>query len=182
QWINADSDAGRMVILTEKWGDMEFEGVTVGGKPDRIDRLPDGTLAIVDYKTGRPPSADQVKAGFALQLGVLGLIAKHGSFDGLSGDVSAFEYWSLAKDKGEFGFVYEPIKKDGKRSGVLPEEFLPLHEAKLRDAIGRFIKGDDPFIAKENPDYPGYTDYDQLMRLDEWITQATVIALTETSS
>ena len=166
--IDEDAQKGREVILTEKWGEMQFEGVTVGGKPDRIDRLPDGTLAIVDYKTGEPPSAARVEAGFALQLGVLGLIARYGNFGGLSGEATAFEYWSLAKDDGEFGYVYEPVKKGNKRSGVVPEDFLPLHEAKLREAIARFIKGSEPFTAKENPAYPGYTDYDQLMRLEEW--------------
>ena len=36
-------------------------------------------------------------------------------------------------------------------------------------AINRFIKGNDSFTARENPDYPAYDTYDQLMRLDEWI-------------
>ena len=37
------------------------------------------------------------------------------------------------------------------------------------EAIAGWIFGDRPFTAKPNPDYPGYTDYDQLMRLDEWM-------------
>ncbi|MEM8726967.1 MAG: PD-(D/E)XK nuclease family protein, partial [Pseudomonadota bacterium] len=131
-------------------------------------RLPDGNLAIVDYKTGGPPSAAQVEAGYALQLGLLGMIASEGDFEGLSGTASAFEYWSLAKKQGEFGYVDVPMKVGNKRSGLTPEEFLPHHEAKLAEAIRRFIKGNAPFTAKENPDYPGYTDYDQLMRLEEW--------------
>jgi ATP-dependent helicase/nuclease subunit B len=31
---------------------MTVDGVKVKGRADRIDRLADGTLAIVDYKTG----------------------------------------------------------------------------------------------------------------------------------
>ena len=31
------------------------EHVTLGGKIDRIDRRPDGTLEVIDYKTGKPP-------------------------------------------------------------------------------------------------------------------------------
>ncbi len=176
QWIDEAATEGRQVVLTEKWGEMQFESVTVGGKPDRIDRLADGTLAIVDYKTGGPPSAKQVKSGFALQLGVLGLIARYGDFDGLSGEASAFEYWSLARSKkdGEFGFQDVPMKVGRKTSGLAPEEFLPRHEEKLGEAIRTYIKGNAPFRAKENPDYPDFTDYDQLMRLDEWFTQATV--------
>ncbi len=172
EWVDDAANEGREVIATEVWGEMMFEGVRVGGKPDRIDRLPDGTLAIVDYKTGSPPTASQVEAGYALQLGLLGLIADMGAFntdDGpLSGDATGFEYWSLSKKAGEFGFVDVPMKVGNKRSGLLPEDFLHEHERYLREAISKYIKGAEPFTAKENPDYPGYTDYDQLMRLEEW--------------
>ncbi|HAU21373.1 MAG TPA: double-strand break repair protein AddB, partial [Erythrobacter sp.] len=144
-------------------------GVRVHGRADRIDQFDDGTLAIVDYKTGKPPSAAQAKAGFALQLGLLGLIARDGDFGGLSGDVRAFEYWSLARNNnGGFGYQDEPIKAGRKKSGLELDEFLPAHDAFLAKAIDSFIRGDDPFTAKLNPDYPGYSDYDQLMRLEEW--------------
>jgi RecB family exonuclease len=48
------------------------------GRPHRP--LADGTLAIVDYKTGTPPSGRMVQEGFALQLGLIGLIAQAGGF------------------------------------------------------------------------------------------------------
>ncbi len=173
EWIDADeaADEKRQVIAWERKGSMLVDGVRVYGRADRIDRMPDGSLAIVDYKTGAPPSAAQVEAGYALQLGLLGLIARDGDFEGLSGDAATFEFWSMGRSKADkqFGYKEAPIKLPGKRSGLLPEEFLPTHEAKLAEAIRRFIKGNAPFVAKENPDYPGYTDYDQLMRLDEWI-------------
>ena len=173
EWVDEAAKEGREVLATEAWGEMLFEGVKVMGIADRIDRLPDGSLAIVDYKTGSPASAAQVEAGYALQLGVLGLIAREGAFksgDGaVSGEARGFEYWSLAKDKGEFGYIYEPMKTGNKRSGILPEDFLPEHKRYLREAIEKYIKGHAPFTAKENPDYPGYTDYDQLMRLEEWV-------------
>ena len=38
----------------------------------------------------------------------------------------------------------------------------------LREALATWILGDEPFVARLNPDLPGYGDYDQLMRLDEW--------------
>lgn len=178
QWIEKDAQEGRNVIATETWGEMVFDGVTVGGRADRIDRLPGGKLGIVDYKTGKPPSKKEVAKGYRLQLGVLGLIARDGKFktegEPVSGEAEKFEFWSLRKDKdGEFGERFEPLKLSSKQDGLTPEEFLPRHEEKLREAIARFIKGDEPFTAKANPDYPGYTDYDQLMRLDEWVVQLT---------
>jgi ATP-dependent helicase/nuclease subunit B len=171
EWVAdaIDADPDREILKVEADGSMKYDGVTVYGRADRIDRMADGTLAIVDYKTGGPPSAAQVEAGFALQLGILGLIAREGDFEGLSGDATAFEYWSLAKAKdGNFGYVDIPMKISGKRSGLLPDDFLPRHEHFLSDAITRFIKGSEPFTAKLNPAYPGYDDFDQLMRLEEW--------------
>ena len=137
--------------------------------------MPDGTLGIVDYKTGKPPSASQVENGFALQLGVLGLIARDGAFEQdqtrISGEVGAYEYWSLSRraDKTCFGFAEVPMKVDGKRTGLSPDAFLPEHERYLHEAIARYINGNEPFTAKENPNYPGYDEYDQLMRLTEWM-------------
>ncbi|MBX7502488.1 double-strand break repair protein AddB [Qipengyuania sp. YG27] len=175
RWIEDTVSAyeDRRVLAVEKKGAMSFEGVHVHGRADRIDRLADGSLAIVDYKTGTPPSAARVEAGFALQLGILGLIADRGGFDGLAGDPAAYEYWSLGKAKSDnpygFGYVEVPLKVGNKRSGVAPEDFLPLTAEKLALAITRFIKGGDAFTARENPNYEGYDTYDQLMRLDEWI-------------
>ena len=64
-------------------------GSTLHGRADRIDRLPDGTLAVIDYKTGKPPSGAQVEEGFALQLGTLGLMVERGAFEGVAGTPDA---------------------------------------------------------------------------------------------
>jgi ATP-dependent helicase/nuclease subunit B len=171
------ANRGRVVLASEISGALNFDGVKVMGRADRIDRLADGTLAIVDYNTGAPPSKQQVTAGFALQLGLLGLMARDGTFerDGLvvTGDPARFEYWSLLKNDGEFGDCSEPLKRAPREAGLLPEDFLPHHEDKLRLAISRFIRGRDPFKARENPDYAGYDEYDQLMRLEEWVIRLT---------
>jgi ATP-dependent helicase/nuclease subunit B len=178
----ADHEAeGRVTLATEIAGAMQVAGIKVHGRADRVDRRADGTLAIVDYKTGHPPSAAKVEAGFALQLGVLGLIARDGSFADdkagllVTGDATAFEYWSFARKKGAqvFGYVDVPMKIDKKKSGIVPDEFLPHHEDKLGRAIKSYINGREPFTARENPDYEGYNDYDQLMRLEEWAIRLT---------
>jgi ATP-dependent helicase/nuclease subunit B len=177
-WIDDNAEDGRKVALTESWGAMDYLGVRVHGQADRIDRLHDGTLAIVDYKSGRPPSKKETAAGYRLQLGILGLIAREGGFkatregggqDLLSGEARLFEYWSLRKAGEDFGEISSPMKLASREQGLEPDEFLPLHERKLTEAITRYIAGSEPFTAKENPDYPGYTDYDQLMRLQEWV-------------
>ena len=143
---------------------------SIRARADRIDRLPNGELAIVDYKTGHPPRASEVAAGFALQLRTTGVIAAHEGFAELRGEPTHFEYWSLARDRksGEFGYRDEPILEGRKKSGIPREDFLTTSEHLLHDALDRWIVGEEPFTARLNPDLPGYNDYDQLMRLDEW--------------
>ncbi len=175
EWVAGQvraSDREVLAVEEDAKGEFRFEGVRVHGKPDRIDRIPGGGVGIVDYKSGKPPSAAQVEAGFALQLGVLGLIAQAGGFAKAPGAPEAFEYWSLGKsDKSEtgFGYIETPLKVGSKRSGLLPEQLLPHTEAKLREAVREYIRGTTPFRARENPDYPAYATYDQLMRLAEWL-------------
>jgi ATP-dependent helicase/nuclease subunit B len=174
EWIDTElaelTDEGRRVLATERRGEMRVDGIRIHGRADRIDRLADGNLAIVDYKTGQPPSVRMVAEGFALQLGLIGLIARAGGFAEVAGEPDVFEYWSLSKSKdGEFGWRDEPLKIGRRRTGLLREEFLDKSEDYLRDAIARWILGAEPFTARLNPDIGGYNDYDQLMRLDEWL-------------
>ena len=153
---------GRRPLKAEAEGEAAVAGVTVYGRADRIDRLADGGLAIIDYKTGQPPSQKTVDAGFALQLGLLGLIGRAGGFEGISGDPTAFEYWSLARYRGVFGRLMRPDKD------MEEGEFLAHAHAHFADAVQKWLTGSEPFTAKLNPAYAPYGDYDQLMRLEEW--------------
>lgn len=172
-WIEEETDRlageGREVLVVEQKGKIEVDGITIHGQADRIDKLADGTLGIVDYKTGMPPSGRMVQEGYALQLGLIGMIASKGGMDGVAGEPSRFEYWSLARNKQRtFGYMDTPVLEGRKKSGIPLDQFLPETERYLREAISRWLLGHEPFTARLNPDLPSYTDYDQLMRLDEW--------------
>ncbi|WP_343070243.1 double-strand break repair protein AddB [Sphingomonas sediminicola] len=153
---------GRLPIAAEKRGEVKLDGVLLHGKADRIDRLPDGALAIVDYKTGKAPAQKAVEAGFSLQLGLLGLIAEAGGFEGISGHARTHEYWSLSKYGDQFGKCVRPDKKMG------PDGFLEHAHRNFSEAARKWLTGVEPFTAKLNPAYAPYGDYDQLMRLEEW--------------
>jgi ATP-dependent helicase/nuclease subunit B len=118
-------------------------------------------LAIIDYKTGAPPSPKAIAEGFALQLGLLALIAKAGGFEDISGDPQEFEYWTLARrllDK-------NPVRAN---KAMAPEEFLAHARTHFAAAAGEYLTGSRAFTAKLHPAYAPYGDYDQLMRLEEW--------------
>lgn len=169
--ILAAKAAGRSVLAVEAKGSMMHRDVRIHGRADRLDRREDGALAVVDYKTGQPPTGRRVQEGFALQLGLVGLIAEAGGFEGVDGTAEGFEYWSMAKAKdGSMGYLFEPVLEGKKKSGIPREDFLPETQRFLDDALNRWILGAEPFTARLNPELGSYADYDQLMRLDEWIT------------
>lgn len=170
-WIAAEVEAmagqGRRVLAAEGKGAIDIAGVRLSGRFDRIDRLADG-IGIIDYKTGKPPSAAAVRNGFSLQLGLLGLIAERGGFEGVEGRATAFEYWSLAKKRDAFGFIESPCDPAGKRDRIVTDEFVAIAAANFTDVAGEWLTGDAPFTAKLVPEYAPYAEYDQLMRRDEW--------------
>ncbi|MCB2045396.1 MAG: double-strand break repair protein AddB [Novosphingobium sp.] len=174
EWVEQQiaSQEGRRPIVSEVSGEMRIRGIRIHGRVDRIDALADGELAIVDYKTGSPPSGREVEAGYALQLGTLGLMARADAFAGVKGEPTRFEYWSLGKSRVSetgFGYVSEPVREGQKKSGIPRDEFLSVAQHFLDDALDSWILGTEPFTARLNPDVAGYADYDQLMRLDEWM-------------
>ncbi|MET0371277.1 MAG: double-strand break repair protein AddB [Sphingobium sp.] len=176
RWIGvevaADRAGGRIILGAEMEGRANIAGVSLGGTADRIDRLADGRLAIVDYKTGKPPSARQVAAGYSLQLGLLGLIAEaeEGGFAGVGngGLAGGFEYWSLARKGEQFGYRESPVAPDGKGGRIITDDFTNFALAEFEDLVGTYLNGNAPFRAQVNPELASYGDYDQLMRLEEW--------------
>jgi ATP-dependent helicase/nuclease subunit B len=170
--VMADRAAGRSILGAEMEGEAEIAGVKLKGTADRIDRMADGRLAIVDYKTGKPPSAKQVGAGYALQLGLLGLIAEaeEKGFPTIRDRKLAggFEYWSLARDKGQFGYRATPVAPDGKGGRIITDDFTAFVYDEFEKLVSAYLTGDAAFVAQVNPEVAHYTDYDQLMRLEEW--------------
>ena len=164
--VEANRAEGRRPLAAEAEGACELAGVRLRGVADRIDRMADGGLAIVDYKTGTPPSGRAVRDGFSLQLGLLGLIADRGGFAGIEGAAACFEYWSLARaPTGALGYVKSPV---GGRSGIDAADFTDMAARNFAFAAAEWLTGEAPFTAKLHPEYAPYGEYDQLMRLDEW--------------
>ncbi len=168
-------DVGRLPLKSEQIGSATVAGIDLFGIADRIDRMPDGGLAIVDYKTGGPPSNKSVKEGFALQLGLLGAIAEKGDFGGLSGKATGFEYWSLAKQAGKdrFGYIATPTNPRSPDK-VDANEMVEHAVTEFTKAVNSYILGKEPMTAKLHPEYAPYADYDQLMRLEEWYGRADI--------
>jgi DNA helicase-2/ATP-dependent DNA helicase PcrA len=72
--VAARSAAALQVLHTEEGFEIRVGCTIVVGRIDRIDRHPDGTVAIVDYKTGRARNQDD--ADKSLQLSLYAMAAR----------------------------------------------------------------------------------------------------------
>ncbi|MBB6425966.1 double-strand break repair protein AddB [Sphingopyxis sp. JAI128] len=158
---------GREPIAAEASGMHELGGIRLTGKADRIDRLGNGSLAIVDYKTGAAPSGSAAAEGLDNQLGLLGLMAEMGKMDGVApGSIDALEYWSLKADraKGIDGSV-TPTHGSRRELKTAEDAVRRAYDA-FADLTAAYLLGDEVFAPGDNA--KRFTDYDQLMRRDEW--------------
>ena len=143
----------------EARGSIDLGGFVLRARADRIDRLADGRLAIIDYKTGRVPRPADVELGYAPQLTLEGAIAQAGGFKGLkAAPVAALDYWRLG---GRAGGEIKPLK-DG-------PALIGLALDGLRRLIAAFADERTAYPAVPNPGFaPEYSDYRHLERVDEW--------------
>ena len=138
---------------------------TVKARADRVDLMKDGSLVLIDYKTGSPPSAKEVAAGYAPQLPVEAVIARHGGFKDIPGKpVSGLLYWRLKG--GEQGGEERSAGADAER---LAEQALEG----LAGLIAAFDDPETPYEARPHPEMaPKYSDYLHLARVKEWASAA----------
>ena len=134
-------------------------GFTLTARPDRIDRFDDGTYAIRDYKTGKPPELKQVRA-FEKQLPLEAAIAEAGGFPGLpAAPVAAMTYIALGASGADIDL---PLTHEGHHLPSQARDDL----IRLIRAYGRRSQGYTAQRAAETVRFDG--DYDHLSRYGEW--------------
>jgi ATP-dependent helicase/nuclease subunit B len=135
------------------------------GRADRIERYGDGTLAILDYKTGKPPSQKDVEDGLAPQLLLEAAMAAHQGFGpDLAGETTELVYWHLSGglDPGAASVLFK------KNPANLSAAVLDAKE-RLCDLIDAFDQPDRTYLSCPNPALtPRFSDYALLARVAEW--------------
>ncbi|MHA1540109.1 MAG: PD-(D/E)XK nuclease family protein [Alphaproteobacteria bacterium] len=138
--------------------------VELHARADRLDRLADGTVQIIDYKTGAVPSKKDISSLKKPQLTVAAMILEDGGFrEFQEAKSSALSYWGL---------------RDGKGNGVVEitenvSDIVAEMCEKLAEELEKYTK--------QGATYPAHPDgvkdeskqrfvdpYDHLARVKEW--------------
>jgi ATP-dependent helicase/nuclease subunit B len=158
-------------LATEVRGELTLRGpagaFVLRGKADRIDRLEDGRLVLIDYKTGSLPSVKEIGFGYAPQLPLEAAIAAAGGFAEVpAGEAARLEYWRLGGG--------QPAGKiqaftEGHSKLPPPAELARQASTGLERLIAVFDDPATPYPARPRPDYvPRVSDYDHMARVKEW--------------
>ncbi|MGL6208675.1 MAG: PD-(D/E)XK nuclease family protein, partial [Paracoccaceae bacterium] len=157
-FLTQDAKWGGVPLVVETQGAITLnpEGFTLYGTPDRIDRLPDGTLHLIDYKTGTPPT-QAMQREYEKQLIAAAALAERGGFADLGrASVSRITYVGLGA---------------GEKA---------VETAITEQVLDRFWDGMTRLIADYGQRETGYAarramfqdrmagDYDHLARYGEW--------------
>ncbi len=141
---------------------------TLKAKADRIDRnAGDGRLAILDYKTGRPPSPRQVQTGLSPQLALEAAIARHGGFEGLApSEIAELAYIRLGG--GDPPGEARRIEGTSRTPMPGPDDLAAEALARLQNWVARFDDPAMPYLSRPRPQFIDYAgDYDHLARVAE---------------
>ncbi len=163
----------------EKKGEWRFpalDNFVLVGKADRLDVKRDGTLEIIDFKTGGVPAAKDMTAFDAPQLLLEAAMAQAGIFPDLAPrGTSALTYIKIGL--GPAAFQVKPFKL---RGGMTLMQAVDEIVRRTQSHVDAFLLHDGlPMTAKIRPrietgrkSFPG--DYDHLARTDEWTLTAGV--------
>jgi ATP-dependent helicase/nuclease subunit B len=170
--FEAGRDAARNSELKGKLAiPIDGEDFTLSGRADRLDVFRDGTLSVVDFKTGAAPSDRQIAALVAPQLPLEALMAEAGAFGedlampaselvhvvlkGLDGADDIRRFTGHAERDGPVKTLPEVVVEAGARLVALVRAY--------RDPAMPYRSRARPLRERE---FTG--DYDHLARVREW--------------
>ena len=146
-------------------GEMKFASpggeFILHGRADRIDELRYGNGAIIDYKTGAPPSDKQVIQLIAAQLPLEAAMLAEGGFPD-AGKLSPTELIYVRFAGGAKPGELRIVKADAHELAVKVKELLVAR-------VAQFDAPEQPYLSRVMPfrlEFSG--DYDHLARAREW--------------
>ncbi|MCA4774339.1 PD-(D/E)XK nuclease family protein [Wolbachia endosymbiont of Mansonella perstans] len=152
----ANEHTGR--LCNKSWIPMSRTGMTeeilLTARCDRVEYLPSGKVAIIDYKLGSLPSNEEVMSVFFPQLILQALAVEYTT----KKEVSELTYWKLDYDK-----IKVVALKDHRQKMQEFQDNLPSF-------LSNYLREATPFIASPYFDkFLRFNSYKQLERVGEWL-------------
>jgi ATP-dependent helicase/nuclease subunit B len=158
-----------VLIRSEQAGKWAFAApagdFTLIGRADRIERMVDGGIAILDYKTGAPPSQKAVEDGLAPQLTLEAAMVAEGAFgDDLAGRAVDLTYWQISG-----GYLPGRVRQLFRGDAARVAEAAALAAEKLCALVAAFDEEGRAYLSQPHPgSAPRFSDHAHLARVAEW--------------
>lgn len=147
------------------------DGFRLTGRADRIDRRADGSLEILDFKTGDPPTPKQLSTGLAPQLALEAAMARAGAFPDIpAGTAVARLGWiGLGRVARGDAARAEPFRSaaTGERT---PDDLGADAAARLAALVAHYADPLSAYVSRARPMFAARFEspYDHLARVREW--------------
>jgi ATP-dependent helicase/nuclease subunit B len=169
-WVIEEEQTRRVAQGVPKALRHEVEGtMPVGkfalkGRADRIELGANGTVSIIDYKTGTVPKAKSVKNGAAPQLPLEAVMAEAGAFgEEFRARVAELAYFKLS-GRAEAGDETKPFKTEAEIA-----EAVAQAAAALPELFEKFARATTPYLSSPHPSRQNaYDVYAGISRRAEW--------------
>ncbi|QUS37701.1 double-strand break repair protein AddB [Tardiphaga alba] len=140
-------------------------------RADRIEHRTDRTFALLDYKTGNPPTGKQVRMGLSPQLTLEAAILREGGFRGIAAgsSVSELTYVRLSGNNPPGEERPIELRIERKDEPQHPDDAAIEARAKLEALIRKFENEDTGYTSLALSMWSNrFGAYDDLARIKEW--------------
>jgi ATP-dependent helicase/nuclease subunit B len=163
-------------ILAESYGSMSIpvgeRTFKLSARADRIEARADGSFAVLDYKTGAPPSDKQVRIGLSPQLTLTAALLREGGFETVAAgsSVSELTYVRLSGNEPAGEERRLELTRDRRSEPPIPpDEAAREAREKLEGLIRAFEDEAQPYNSLVLSMWSRrYGTYDDLARVKEW--------------
>jgi ATP-dependent helicase/nuclease subunit B len=143
----------------------------LSARADRIEQRQDGRFAILDYKTGQPPTGKQVRMGLSPQLTLEAAILREGGFKDIAADSSVAElaYVRLSGNNPPGEHRSLELKIRNTDTPQPPDEAADYARLELEKLIRKFEDENQAYTSLNLSMWSNrYGAYDDLARIKEW--------------
>ena len=163
-------------ILAETEGKIEIpldnaRTFILSARADRIEQRHDGSFAILDYKTGQPPTGKQVRMGLSPQLTLEAAILREGGFEHIDAGASVGElvYVRLSGNNPPGEQRTLELKLRNNDTPQPPDAAADEARLKLEALIRAFENEEQAYTSLNLSMWSNrYGAYDDLARIKEW--------------